>query len=156
MASQFRLAVFAVKGADELRRKLKSLSTTAAKQTAKDAAQAGGVELFRSVKTRAVFVKGYSRGKLRDSIVQKTSVLPKGAAISSVGVDPVKLGRRGGIPFSGKNTKGAKAYYDRWLEFGTKNMAAQPFLRPGFLAGESAAAEGAAQTFDAMIRAQVP
>ena len=43
------------------------------------------------------------------------------------------------------------AFYGRFLEYGTSKMAAQPFLRPGYLAVQAAAREAVIQTINDKI-----
>lgn len=70
--------------------------------------------------------KGYrTAGQVRKSIVVRTSKMARRAGDVGVFVNvrPAKRGQRGA-----KNPN--DPFYWRWLEFGTKAMAARPFLRP--------------------------
>lgn len=44
-----------------------------------------------------------------------------------------------------------EAYYGRFLEYGTSKMAAQPFLRPGFLAKQDAARQAVIESITTQI-----
>ena len=69
-----------------------------------------GAELQRNMVSKAVFTKGYSTGQTRRSI-------PVGSGF-----------RDGGLTtFAGPTTE-----YAPYVEYGTRKMSAQPFVKPAF------------------------
>lgn len=95
------------KGRDKLLAKLdKNIAMEAVKQIVK----ANGAELTEKMVNNAVFTKGYSTGATRRSIPPNSGI------------------RDGGLTaYSGPGT-----HYAPYVEYGTRKMEAQPFVRPAF------------------------
>ena len=118
-------------------------------EAARPAAQAGAQVFYDTVRAKAPVstmahsTKGklqtYQPGNLRDAVYQVYSVKRSHDALAAYEVSV--------------NTK--KAFYWRFVEFGTKRMKAQPFLRPSYYAAEQTATRAASQTYLAHARAAI-
>lgn len=74
----------------------------------KQVVKQNGSELDRGMKAQAVFVKGYSTGQTKRSITTEIS--------------------DGGLT----STTKPGTHYSPYVEYGTRHMTAQPFVRPAF------------------------
>lgn len=121
-----------VKGLDELKRKLADVPKALRKRVLRNALAAGAREVRDVAKRNApVLTLGTSMkapyrkpGTVRDAIRVRTSKADRKAGDVGVFVNvrPAKAGARGA-----KNPN--DPFYWRWLEFGTRKMAARPFLQ---------------------------
>lgn len=136
-----------VEGLRELDRKLANLPKKVATKLGWRAT-AKGAELIRDEAIRnAVFRQGYSEGTVRKNIIQfKPKKRTRGIeAEMDVGVrirgskKKRRAARRLRRGPGGQIRAAYPGYYWFMLEFGTRKMAAQPFLRPAFEAQKHAA-----------------
>lgn len=102
----------AVSGMDALLKKLGSLDSDLRKHEI-GALRAGAQVLQKAMVSKAVFVKGYSKGELAENIVIVPGTMPNGDLYTEVG--PAK-----------------KIYYAGMVEYGTSKMRSQPFVEPAF------------------------
>ena len=93
------------RGTDKLAKKFRSNMEL---QLAKQIVKTNGAELDRRMKSNAVFTRGYSTGATRRSI--NTSISDGGLT----------------------STTKPGTHYSPYLEYGTRNMAAQPFVKPSW------------------------
>jgi HK97 gp10 family phage protein len=136
-----------VEGLRELERKLANLPRKVARKLGYRAVAKGASLIRDEARRRAVFVKGFSTGLVKKNIMQfrptrRRSMMASGAMAAEIDVGVRLRGskkklrglrrvmlRRG----PGNSTRAAlPAYYWFMVEFGTRKMAAQPFLRPAF------------------------
>lgn len=113
------MADIKVEGMDQLLSRLRQMGDKA--DAAIDIALTKAAKnLQKEMKSEAVFTQGYSTGNLRESI--------KVSDISGTGINrQIAVG-----PEKGKGSE-HDGWYAHFLEFGTKNMSAQPFIEPAFL-----------------------
>lgn len=125
-----------VDGLDKLLRTLKNLPDEFKGDPVRRSLRAGA-EVMRADAARLAPV---DTGNLSDSIIMKPippKYLPRGAA------DGVEImGSR-----KGKAGDQGNAYYYIFVEFGTVNQSAQPFLRPAFESTKQQAVDAYAQEF---------
>lgn len=112
-------ATFQVDGIEALMEKLKRNTTM---DDVKDVVKLNTSEMSRAMVRNATF-HGHMEWEAKKGLV---FVKPTGATKRSI---PIGTGFRNGglIGFSGPLTE-----YAYWLEFGTRFMTAQPFVRPAF------------------------
>lgn len=149
--------VVRIEGLDELKRKLAEVPKALRKRVLRNALAAGAREVRDVAKRNApVMTLGTSLkapyrkpGTVRDAISVRTSKADRKAGDVGVFVNvrPLKGnkwkretrqtffgGKVTSYKLVKKSERGAKnpndPYYWRWLEFGTRKMAARPFLRP--------------------------
>lgn len=117
----------AVHGLAEYKAALMALPDKLARRVLRNALAAGARQVRDDAKARAPVLSAPSQrrrpGTLRDAIKVRTS--KRDARAGNVGVfinvKPAKGGRRGA-------KSPVDPYYWRWVEFGTRKMAARPFL----------------------------
>ena len=98
------MAKVEIRGLDKLQKKLKKNSLEDVKTVVKQ----NGIELQSKTVSNAVFTKGYSTGATKRSIRGET--------------------RDCGFTYA----EGPTTHYAPYVEFGTRFMDAQPFVRPAF------------------------
>lgn len=94
-----------IKGLDKLQKKLKNNCNLA---DVKTVVKTNGAEMQAKTVRNAVFKKGYSTGATKRSITGKT--------------------QDGGLTY----VEGPSTEYAPYVEFGTRFMSAQPFVKPAF------------------------
>lgn len=94
-----------IKGLDKLQKKLKKNCTL---DDVKTVVKQNGIEMQNKTVKNAVFTKGYSTGTTKRSIRGET--------------------RDDGFTYA----EGPTTHYAPYVEFGTRFMDAQPFVRPAF------------------------
>lgn len=99
------MAKVEIKGLDKLKKKLKKNCTL---DDVKTVVKQNGIELQSKTVSNAVFTKGYSTRTTKRSIRGET--------------------RDGGFTYA----EGPTTHYAPYVEFGTRFMDAQPFVRPAF------------------------
>ncbi|ARU04752.1 hypothetical protein CCO03_08740 [Comamonas serinivorans] len=127
--------------ADALMKELDEMGAALTEQAPRPAAQAGAQVFYDMVRTKAPVstkahsTKGkkqtYQPGNLRNSVYQ---VYSKDQSTETRAVYDISV-----------NSK--KAFYWRFVEFGTKKRRAHPFLRPSFYAAEEAAQQAMVAKF---------
>ncbi|KVO11798.1 hypothetical protein WJ73_19390 [Burkholderia ubonensis] len=127
---------------------LRALDSVASESTLRQAAVAGARVIFEEAKVRApISVRGWETqsqkrypGMLRDSMLiaydREKSVEGK---IASYIV-----------------TWSKEAFYGRFVEYGTSNMAAEPFLRPAFDAKQTEVARAIDEVIDRKVKEATP
>lgn len=116
-----------VLGVDKLRQKLRRIPVAARMEIAKAMEQSAQevVDLARSLVP-------VDQGELRDSIGWSWHGAPQG----SIKIGRLRAGANGGpgnlsiVIYAGDD----EAFYARWVEFGTRKMAARPFFFPAYRA----------------------
>lgn len=141
------MAEVIVTGLDDLQRKLKLLPERIGKNAMRRALRKGANVIRDQARNNA---KQFDDPQTRESIVKNITVASggrkrerrEGGVMMRVGV---MGGARAGRGNSGN--PGGDTWYFRLLEFGTSQMAAQPFLRPAMYSSAAAALQ---KTADAM------
>lgn len=133
MAEEFTMRV---DGLSELRRKLLGLSPNIARNALRASVYAGAKVIRDEAKLKAPLATGDVSaghpppGTLRRSIIMKQ--IPEESGMQR---QTFYVAVRHGKKYARQGKKGnlsQDAYYWRFVEFGTVNMSAQPFLRPAF------------------------
>ena len=114
-----------LEGADEVIKKLRELSQTKIKKRVKKAV-ADGADLVRDEAKRLVPV---DTGRLRESIIARTA--RRGISGVVIADYPPDAGTRKSK--TRKQAAGSTEYYAFAVEYGTRTMPAQPFMRPAML-----------------------
>ena len=114
-----------LEGAEEVMQKLRELSKTTVQKKVKKAV-ADGADMVRDEAKRLVPT---DTGRLRDSIIARTA--KRGISGIVIADYPKDAGVRKSK--TRKQAEGAKEYYAFAVEYGTRHMAAQPFMRPAML-----------------------
>ncbi len=130
-----------LEGVAELRRVLRGMSAEAQEQAVKAAAMAGAEPIRAAAAANAPVLKAPDprrrAGNLKSKVTSWLSSLKPGAATVQVGINRRDL--RVGV---------LAAFYAPWVEFGTKFMAAIPFLRQAFDAHYQEAGRRSIQVFE--------
>lgn len=114
-----------LEGADEVMRKLRELSKNTVKKKVKKAVS-DGADIVRDEAKRLVPV---NTGRLRESIIARTA--KRGISGIVIADYPKDAGVRKSK--TRKQAAGSQEYYAFAVEYGTRIMAAQPFMRPAML-----------------------
>jgi HK97 gp10 family phage protein len=144
-----------VQGLRELERRLTELGPKIARKIGNKATAKGAAVIRDEARARARFTRGYSTGYIKDNIIQfrptrrrreleneiHIGVRLRGSRKKRLAQRTVSRMRRG------RKVNAYPGYYWFMLEFGTRNMAAQPFLRPAF---ESRAGAALAKTIETL------
>lgn len=132
-----------VEGLAELRAALRELPQRIARNALRGAVSAGAAVIRKEAKARAPLYTGKVAdghpppGTLKRAVYQKQI-----NELSSLTNQVFFVGVRHGKKYQKQGKKGDKsqdAYYWRFVEFGTSNMAARPFMRPAFEAKKNEA-----------------
>jgi HK97 gp10 family phage protein len=118
-----------VDGLSDLQEKLRQLGPRLSRNGLRSAVNAGAQVIRREVKARAPS----DTGTMQRAIYVK-QIREKSSDVQQTFFVGVRSGKR-------FQKKGLDAYYWRYVEFGTRKMAARPFIRPAFEAKKSAAVE---------------
>lgn len=131
-----------IKGLDRLKRKFERLPERAEAE-ARKAIAASAQEIVEMAKRLAPV----DDGALRDSIGWTWGQAPQGSKI---------LGSvRGGAELTATMFAGDdKAFYVRWIEFGTTKMTAQPFFLPSYRASRKGATSRITRAVNKSARAE--
>jgi HK97 gp10 family phage protein len=136
-------------GFDELAKKLKALGPKVAKNGLRRATSAGAAIVRNDARARAPV----DTGEMKRDIMMKREKDARGAettgAVYSVFVRSGKKSRMAGK----KRNVDRDSYYWKFVEFGTANSPAQPFLRPAFEANKGTAIEAIGKSLDETIQA---
>lgn len=126
-----------VQGLKSLERKLTRTIPHRVRQATRDAMEKGAGEIVAMARSLVPVLKEPDKrrvaGALRDSIGWTWGDAPKGS-ITIASSSPIGNGERITI-FAGTRDKSlgvADAFYARWVEFGTQDMAAHPFFFPSY------------------------
>lgn len=150
MAGSFDLKVH---GFDELTRALAEASSTIRKKAVRGALREAAKIFVTSARSAAPILKVPTKrravGTVRKNIVVRNSKLARKAGNEGVfvGVRPLRGARTKKLGKAGANNPNDPFYW-HFLEFGTKKMAARPFLRP--------AADKSSQVIDVFMKRVVP
>lgn len=126
-----------IEGVDEVLKRLRATTEEVRRVGVTAVAQAMGEEMLPKIEARAPV----DTGSLKASIVLDVRAKKDHEAVAIIGVDQKLLDQM----------TGAKGPYDRYLEYGTDNMAARPFLRPGFDEARKDAVDAAFEAFDGFV-----
>jgi HK97 gp10 family phage protein len=133
---------FEVQGLKELDAVLQALPVKVEAKILRGAVRAGSKVIADDARARAPILKEATDtrvpGALKKSVRIMSTVLRRGAALGGVAAGGGAKVKRGGI--SGM----ASAFYAKFVEFGTAQMGAQPFMRPAGDSKASAAIDAAA------------
>lgn len=128
----------------EFKAKLAQMTAEARTEVVKQAALDGAEEFYQTMRSNAPVLQKddprRTRGNLRDKISKM--LLKSSEGIATVGV---------GIGKQDMRKKSGGAFYALWVEYGTKFMAAMPFMRPAFDSKKDQAARRTIGTFTAWL-----
>lgn len=134
-------------GLDEIARDLETLSRAENNKVLRDATRAGAEVLREEVIQRAP----ERTGKMKKNVVILTQKARRRGEISSGvhirGVNP----RTGNSDNTMKTNNPRNAFYWRFVELGTVNMPAHPFVRPAFDTRQEQAAQAAMERMNRAI-----
>ena len=141
-----------VTGLDELAKKLDNIPYKFAQRIQRTALQAGGEVFEAEMRANAPVASERAHpdaapGELRDSIGVKIR-LGKDLDSSVAKIGP--LYDKG--KYSGNRRTWSPGIYGFFVEYGTKIMEAQPFIRPAYQAGRERAFSAYAQVVDALLK----
>lgn len=132
---------FKVQGADFIIKKLRTVRAAVNKKITRRMLRAIGKVFEDSATSRIRRLTGFTLREIKVSVRRTRGTTDEMSAIigPSRANHPIK---------SGKSGKGMRASdVGRWLEFGTKDMPAKPWLRPAFHTAKSQAASAGSSTF---------
>ncbi len=146
-------------GMDALRAKFKQLNGAEAQKIFKSAAGAGAKVIRLEVQRGAQRIDDpATRENIAKNIAQRAKgkrYLPANAVGVRVGIKGGAKAQQGGKKAATTNP-GGQTYHWRFVEFGTKKMPAQPFMRPAMAAttsrAQAAFVEQAKKRLDAALR----
>lgn len=119
-----------LQGLQELEKKLQKLGELEARKALNRGITKGGAEIRKAARANAKRLDNkLTQEQIFKNVTSKKWRVKKGRKYLGVSV---------GI---NKDGKGGDTYYWRFLEFGTKNMAAKPFLMPALKQAQGAALE---------------
>lgn len=113
-----------LKGATELRMRLRAMSNDVQREHLEEAALFGAQPVVETAKALAPILEQPHKDRIPGAL--KASIMAKlrprrDPTYALIAIGPVKQGST------------LDAFYARWVEFGTRYIAAQPFLRPAML-----------------------
>jgi HK97 gp10 family phage protein len=138
-----------IQGLDALKRKLELLPERVGRNAARRALRKGANVIRDAVRANA---KGIDDPESREMIWKNVAVASGGSRREkAAGGVMMRVGIRGGArPTSGDNgAPGGNTTHWRFIEFGTSQARAQPFMRPAF---NSASGRAAQVAIDAMAK----
>lgn len=145
-----------VAGLKELQKALKELPDRIAKNVLRGAVNAGATVIRKEVQTRApVYTGPVSQGHPPPGTLKRAVYQKQIKELSNLFKQTAFVGVRKGKQYrkQGKNGNLSQdAYYARFVEFGTANMPAKPFIRPAFEAKK----EGATSAIKAYLEKRIP
>lgn len=124
-------------GFQALARELREMPDNIAKNALRAAVNAGATEVRKEVRLRAPVRTGRLRRAVYQKQIRELSSLYRQVFFVSI--------RSGPKVVNGAKDRSRDAFYWRFLEFGTRYIAARPFLRPAFEAQKRAAIDAMAQ-----------
>lgn len=127
-----------LEGFDQLARQLRELPQALAKNALRAAVNAGATEVRKEVQARAPVLTGRLRKSVYQAQVRELSSLYRQVYIVGVRSGPKRTK-------TGAKDRSRDAFYWRFLEFGTRYIAARPFLRPALATKKGAAIEAMAR-----------
>lgn len=133
-----------IKGLRELSRALRELPARVARNDLQAATAAGARVIRDEAKMRApIYTGSVSDGHPKPGTLRKSIILKAIRELSNNVRRVVFVTVRHGKKFQsvGKKNANMDAFYWRFVEFGTKKMRAQPFMRPAFEARKRDAVE---------------
>lgn len=144
---------FGIHGLDAVLGKLEAVKGEARKKSTRFALRKAANVVRDNIKANALRLDDPSTA---NSIAENVVVRADNQYFRQIGDIKMSVGIRGGARSKKKNASnpGGDTYYWRFLEFGTENMAAQPFMRPGMAESIDPAANEFLKHFDkALARA---
>ena len=148
-----------LEGMESLRAKFKQLKGEEAQKIFKSAAGAGAKVIRLEVQKGA---QGIDDPDTRETIAKNVAQRAKGKRYLPANAVGVRVGIKGGAKAQqgGKKAattnQGGQTYHWRFVEFGTKKMPAQPFMRPAMAASTDKATaafvDSAKKRLDAALR----
>lgn len=133
-----------LEGVGELRRVFRGMTAEAQSTTVQAAARAGAEPIRAAAVARAPILKAPDprrvAGNLKSKITAWADKVAPGVVTWNIGVS--RRDKRVGV---------LAAFYAGWVEYGTRKMAAMPYLRPAFDASTRAAADRAFAEFRRML-----
>ena len=125
-----------IEGLDKLAWRLKQLPDRIGRNVLRGAVSAGAAVIRNEAKLKAPLYTGdVSKGHPPPGTLKRSIYQKQIAELSSLGRQVFYVGVRQGKEYQKQGKKGnlsQDAYYWKFVEFGTVNMAAHPFLRPAF------------------------
>jgi len=135
-----------IQGFEDFKRQLAQLPGRVGRNVLRGAVNAGASVIRKEAVLRAPQYTGSVQaghpppGTLKKSIYQK-QIAELSNAVQQTFYVGVRQGKRQQAVKRGKSALNLDAFYGRFVEFGTSNMPAKPFLRPAFEAKKDAAIE---------------
>lgn len=121
---------YKINGADKIIESLSKLSSKVQKSTVRKAARRAMKPVLEAAKENA---KRIDDPKTKNSIRRNLAIVENAKAGRRIGGVVMRVGVRGGAKkVKDTGLAGGDTFYWRFVEFGTKNARAQPFLRPAF------------------------
>lgn len=105
---------------------MRRLSADVQRKTARAATNAAAQVVRKAAKANIVAAPSVQTGSLRDAVIVRR--IPPGE--SQLTSEHIVTVRGRGKPFNKKGQRVARAPHAHFVEFGTVNMPAEPFLRP--------------------------
>jgi HK97 gp10 family phage protein len=136
------------KGFKELAAAMRELPERVAKNALRSAVAAGATVVKNEAKNRAPVDTGEMR---RDIQVKRERDSGKGPMVATYSVF-VRSGKKSRLS-GAKRDVSKDSWFWRFVEFGTKNMAARPFMRPSFESKKEEAVKRIAEKLDERIQA---
>lgn len=134
-----------IAGLSELRAALRALPQRIARNALRGAVNAGASVIRAEARARApVYTGEVAKGHPPPGTLKRAIYQKQIAELSSLMNQVFFVGVRHGKKYRNQGKKGDKsqdAYYWRFVEFGTSNMSARPFMRPAFEAKKRDAVE---------------
>lgn len=125
-----------IQGLKELGEALRALPERAARNTARGATAAAAAVIRDEAKVKAPYFTGsVAQGHPPPGTLRRSIILKQIPELSGPLKQMFYVTVRHGKKYQKQGKKGnlsQDAYYWRFVEFGTENMAAKPFLRPAF------------------------
>ena len=134
-----------VSGLSELSAALRELPQRIGRNVLRGAVSAAAAEVRNEARTKApVYTGDVSKGHPPPGTLRRAIYQKQIRELSDNQTQVFFVGVRQGKKYQKQGKKGSlsqDAYYWRFVEFGTRTMAARPFLRPAFEASKMAAIE---------------
>lgn len=138
-----------IKGADEIIKKLERLANVGKLKASRTALLQSSNVVKKAAVTKAKVIDDPATA---NDISKNISVQFDRKSFNRNGDVKYRIGVAGGAKQdNGNGGKGGDTFYWRFLEFGTKNMAARPFLRPAIDENKEAAVDKFAEVMKKQI-----
>lgn len=147
-----------IEGLDKLKALLLQLPQRVQSQGLAQAVNAGAAVIRDEARLKApVYTGPVAEGHPLPGTLRKAIILKPIRELSSAQKKVTFVTVRHGKKYQkvGKKERNLDAYYWRWVEFGTKKMAARPFLRPAFEAKKMAAIDAIRDRLAARVLEEV-